>query len=229
MEELTSPNFQGKQNQHQHYYFGSQLEAFNLFGNGGFHSTSLVFKAVKSIQWMHSQGTIKEKQWFPQQSIRQPSYCIRAVLLYLMYKQGTVDAGLLKRTQSAGVTQWVSQHSWRTWIGDILGQTEDGFRLKTYPIHILQGFRLTHWVTAALCVLLYNPMFAVPSIVWAWYHLTMHQLYTRPPPAVNTVPLLQALKCHFTYLSHLLTDFWATAAYLTNLFKNIANCILYSC
>lgn len=72
-----------KQNQHQDFYFGSQLEAFNLFGNGGFHSTSLVVKAVKSIQWMHSQGTIKEKQWFPQQSIRQPSYCIRAVLLYI--------------------------------------------------------------------------------------------------------------------------------------------------
>lgn len=34
--------------------------------------------------------------------------------------QGTADAGMLSKTQSAGVTQRVKKCLWTEWIGDIL-------------------------------------------------------------------------------------------------------------
>lgn len=39
-----------------------------------------------------------------------------------MDTQRTIDAGILSKTQSTGVTQWVSQHMWKLWIDVVSDQ-----------------------------------------------------------------------------------------------------------
>lgn len=50
----------------------------------------------------------------------QPVHCKITKSAVKVQKQGTADSGSHKRTQSAGVTQWIRQQHWRSWMGDVL-------------------------------------------------------------------------------------------------------------